>query len=85
MCTEDDPAQCKAGCPHCYAAKAVAPCPVNGASACSAKEHVNLPEGKKGCSKADTKNAKTPAPDSAMIPLETGFATDEVFEISSAD
>ena len=85
MCTEDDPAQCGVCCPHCYAAKAVTPCPVNGASACSAKEHVNLPGGKKGCAKADAKNVKTPAPDSAMIPLATGFETDEVFEISSAD
>ncbi|MBQ9337739.1 MAG: hypothetical protein IJS14_10640 [Lentisphaeria bacterium] len=85
MCTEDDPAQCKDGGTHCYAAKVVTPCPVNGAAACSAKEHVDLQEGKKGCSKADAKEAKAPAPDSAMIPLVSGFESDEVFEISSGD
>ena len=86
MCTQDDPAKCQTSGSHCYAAKEVTPCPVNGAAACSAREHVNLPEGKKGCAKADAKEAKAPAPDSALIPLlDTGYESDAVFEISSAD
>ena len=83
MCTQDNPAQ---PCPANFAAKEVKPCPANGAAPCNAKEHVNLPDGKKGCSKADCAKpgakAKTQAA-AQVIPMEESFESNEVFEITS--
>ena len=65
-----------------YAAKEVKPCPANGTSACQAQEHVNLPEGKKGCSPADK---KAPPQANAPVEMDNSFESDEVFEITSAN
>ena len=65
-----------------YAAKMVKACPVNGDASCKAKEHVNLPDGKKGCSPAD-KSAPTQA--NKPIEMDNSFETDEVFEITSSN
>lgn len=81
MCPQETPDSTQQGTAH-YAAKVVNPCPANGGSACKAKEHVNLPEGKKGCSKAD-QSAQLNA--NAPVEMDNSFETDEVFEITSAD
>ena len=82
MCPQDDPASMQQAGSCNFAAKVVKPCPANGASACPAQEHVNLPGGKKGCAKADRS-----APPQAQVPVEmdNSFETDEVFEITSAN
>ena len=82
MCPDDNPAAAQAdNC--CFAAKAVQNCPANGGKTCPAKEHVNMPEGKKGCSKADCK--KTTAQANVPVELDSSFETDEVFEVSAAN
>ena len=81
MCTDDSAAMQKNG--QCnYAAKEVKPCPANGGNACKAKEHVNLPEGKKGCAKADQ---AAPPQANAPVPMDDSFESDEVFEITSVN
>ena len=67
----------------CYAAKVVQDCPANGGKSCKASEHVNMPEGKKGCSKADCK--KTSAQAGIPVEMDDSFETDEVFEITAAN
>ena len=80
MCTQDNQAQAAGG--KCdYAAKMIQPCPANGTSACKAAEHVNLPNGKKGCAPADQKNPQANAP----VELDNSFESDEVFEITSVN
>ena len=82
MCVQPDPASQQTGSCCDYAAKVVKPCPANGGNACKAKEHVNLPDGKKGCAPADKS-----APPQASVPIEMDntFESDEVFEVTSAN
>ena len=69
--------------PACnYAAKVVNACPANGGTACKAKEHVNLPGGKKGCSPAD-QSASPQA--NKPIEMDDSFEAGEVFEITSSN
>lgn len=82
MCPEETPAAAQTG-NCCYAAKAVQNCPANGGSTCPAREHVNMPGGKKGCAKADCK--KTTAQANVPVELDDSFETDEVFEVSAAN
>ena len=78
MCPDESAVQ---GASCDYAAKVVKQCPANGASACKAQEHVNMPNGKKGCAPADRKNPQANAP----VELDNSFESDEVFEITSAN
>lgn len=83
MCPQEDgsAASQKGGC--CYAAKVVQNCPSGGGKNCKAKEHVNMPGGKKGCSKADCK--KTPAQANVPVEMDNSFESSEVFEITAAN
>ena len=83
MCPEENAAAMTQGGNCCFAAKAVQNCPANGGKNCPAKEHVNMPEGKKGCSKADCK--KNTAQADVPVELDSSFETDEVFEVSAAN
>ncbi len=82
MCVPADPQSAQNTSQCDFAAKVVKPCPANGSAACKAKEHVNMPDGKKGCSSADKS-----APPQANVPVEmdNSFESDEVFEISSVN
>ena len=83
MCVQPEAASQQAAGSGCdYAAKVVKPCPANGGTACKAKEHVNLPEGKKGCAPAD----KSALPQAGVpIEMDNSFEADEVFEVTSAN
>ena len=83
MCPEENPAAMNQDGNCCFAAKAVQNCPANGGKNCPAKEHVNMPEGKKGCSKADCKKTQTQA--GIPVELDDSFETDEVFEVTAAN
>ena len=82
MCPQENPNAAAQTGNCCYAAKVVQNCPANGGKACTANEHVNMPGGKKGCSKADRKK---PAQANVPVEMDDSFETDEVFEITSSN